>query len=167
MEKSFNMNTHLNTSDENFLEQWNLIGVALNQLNPELLEISLRAIEEAAMMCPPVPGFKPEPLKREVPPSGVYGPIGWPLKPLHGTVAKHQGLFMPLMENLSRHSGALQEQTPIIPSSRIVMDELSSINCLSGCIDASGEYTRMSLTLEGVEHLLRARHNVRFVFLDD
>lgn len=165
MEKSFNMNTHLNTSDESFLEQWNLIGVALNQLNPGLLEISLRAIEEAAMMCPPIPGFKPEPLKREIPPPGVYGPVSWPLS-LRGTVAKHQGLSVPIMENMMRRPIGLQEQTPIIPSSYINAFELDSIKYISGCIDASGEYTEMSLTMEGVQRLLESRDKVRFVFLD-
>lgn len=160
MEKTFHLNDHLNPEERDFKDRWDKIGQALQQLKPGLLEISIKMINEAARTCPPMPAKEiPPAVNRPMTP--VYGP-GWQFT-AGEKIARHQGLNVPVAENITPHSPVGVPATQL--SQEIGPEDLNHVNCISGLIRTGNGIPIVNLTKEGIEQLDTNRGILRFVFI--
>lgn len=146
MQKSFTMNDHMNPDDADFMDHWDKLGQALKLHSPGLLEVSIKAIDEASKSCPPPPQQKP--VSQPV----VYGPLGWPPMTPGGKLSRPW-------------QGQTLAGYPTQPSARVVKEELGHLNCVSGLVDGTSGLPIVSLTEEGIHQLNANRGQLRFVFL--
>lgn len=162
MEKTFHLNDHLNPEDRDFKDRWDKIGQALQQLKPGLLEVSIKAINDAARTCPPMPAKEILPAVSR-PKTPVYGPIGWPPMGVGGKITSHQGFNAPVDENINQHSPVCVPATQL--SQEIGPEDFNHENCISGLIRTGNGFPIVNLTKEGIEQLNTNRGILRFVFI--